>query len=116
MKYFDSASAVLKWSSEEIAIPYKSPIDPTSSKKKRRYYPDFVIYAKTKNGKNKVTMIEVKPEKQTIPPPVPKRKTKKYWAACMRYAVNMAKWKAAEIFCKSKGWDWRIMTEHHIYG
>src|SRR5271169_1271823 len=70
MKYFDNSSAVLKWSSEEVFVPYKSPRDG----KNHKYYPDFVIYAKSKGGKNKVTMIEVKPQKQTIPPKIPKRK------------------------------------------
>ena len=116
MKYFDYSSSVLKWSSEQIAIPYQSPIDKEKSKKMRRYFPDFVIYARTKDGKNKVTMIEVKPERQTMPPPVPMRKTKKYFAAQMRYLVNLAKWNAAQRFCDSKGWDWRIITEKSIYG
>jgi uncharacterized membrane protein len=111
MRYFDASFAVLKWSSEEIQIPYFSP----RYNQIRKYFPDFVIYAKTKDDKTKIIMIEVKPQRQTIPPKVPKRKTKKYFAECMVYAVNIAKWKAAAAFCKAKGWEWRIMTENDIY-
>jgi len=112
MKYFDNSKNIISWSSEECKIPYFSPKD----SRQHFYFPDFVIYAKTKTGEKKVTMIEVKPQKQTIPPKVPKRKTKKYFSACMTYAINIAKWKAAETFCESKGWDWKIMTEKNIYG
>ena len=111
MKYLDNSSAILKWSSEEIHIFYISPKDGN----RHKYFPDFVIYAKTKDNKTKIMMIEVKPQKQTVPPKIPKRKTKKYFAECLVYAINIAKWKAAEAFCKSKGWEWRIMTEKHIY-
>ena len=59
MKYLDRQPNVLSWSSEEVIIPYKSPID----NKWHRYYPDF--WVKTKQGE---TLVEIKPKKQTRPP------------------------------------------------
>ena len=59
MKHCDSNDKILKWSSEEIAIPYISPID----NKRHRYFPDFLI--QTKKG---WTLVEVKPSIETKPP------------------------------------------------
>ena len=39
MKYCDSNINILEWGSEEIALPYRSPID----NKVHRYFPDFYI-------------------------------------------------------------------------
>ena len=42
-KFCDDHPSILKWSSEEIAIPYINPID----KKVHTYFPDFLIQFKT---------------------------------------------------------------------
>ena len=39
MVYCDNNPNILEWGSEEIIIPYKSPLD----KKVHRYFPDFFI-------------------------------------------------------------------------
>ena len=39
MRYLDTTSSILKWSSEEVVIPYRSPIDG----RRHRYFPDFWI-------------------------------------------------------------------------
>ena len=64
MKYFDINPSVLQWASEEIAIPYYN----TAQKKVRRYFPDFLIKVKDKNGQEKTHLIEVKPSKDLRPP------------------------------------------------
>ena len=74
MKYLDRQPEVLKWSSEEIIVPYRSPID----NKVHRYYPDFLIKVKESNGKLKKYVIEIKPKKQTIEPKRRSRVTKTY--------------------------------------
>ena len=48
MKFCDRTNSIVEWGSEEIIIPYRSPLDG----KPHRYYPDFYIKAKKKNGKN----------------------------------------------------------------
>ena len=61
MKYLDDHPGVIWWGSEELVIPYWSPVD----NKKHRYFPDFVAKIKQKNGMIKTFVIEVKPEAQT---------------------------------------------------
>ena len=101
---------ILKWGSEELSIPYYSPID----NKKHKYFPDFIVEMKNKNGSTKMVIIEVKPKKQTQPPKKPKRKTKNYINECVTYTVNEAKWDAANKFCKNRDWDFIILTEDDI--
>jgi len=71
MSYFDKNENVIWWSSEEIIVPYRSPVDG----KVHRYYPDFIIKVKQKDGGIKTIMIEIKPEYQKKEPKVQKRKT-----------------------------------------
>jgi hypothetical protein len=59
-------------------------------------------------------IIEVKPKKQTLPPKEQKRKTKKFLNEIATYAVNQAKWKAAEEFCADRRMSFRILTEDHL--
>tara|TARA_R100000388_G_C7230134_1_gene154146 strand:- start:920 stop:1360 length:441 start_codon:yes stop_codon:yes gene_type:complete len=110
MVYCDNHSKILQWGSEEIALPYRSPID----NKIHRYFPDFFIKVREKNGKVKRYIIEIKPKKQTIEPVVKKRKTKGYIYEVYEYARNQAKWKAAEEFCKDRLWEFKILTEEEL--
>lgn len=109
MKYLDIHPQVLWWASEELAIPYVSPIDD----KVHRYYPDFVFKHKNKNGTENVEVWEIKPFNQTIVPRK-RRKTKKYLAEMATYAVNQEKWKAAELFCMQHGIRFSIITENDL--
>ena len=69
-KYLDNNTNVIRWASEEVVIPYLSPVD----NKMHKYYPDFLTEIKTKDGGIKTFLIEVKPYKQTKPPVIKKRK------------------------------------------
>ena len=109
MKYLDDHPEVIWWASEELIIPYYSPID----NKKHRYFPDFVAKMKRKDGTVMTYVIEVKPEIQTKKPEQ-KRKTKRYIQESMTYIVNQSKWKAATEFCKDNGWEFKIITEKHL--
>ena len=112
MLTFDDNPNIIKWASEEIAIPDLSPVD----RKRHRYYPDFMVELKNKEGKIETIMIEVKPKKQTEPPKPRKRKSVTYLNEAKTYAINQAKWAAAQALCDRKGWTFRIMTEKEIYG
>jgi hypothetical protein len=105
MVYLDKNSAILEWSSEEIVIPYLSPVDG----RWHRYFPDF--YVKTKEGS---MIIEVKPAAQSVPPAKRGRATKKYLAEVMTYGVNQAKWKAAEEYCADRLWKFKVVTEKDL--
>ena len=110
MVYCDLNENILEWGSEEIALPYRSPID----NRIHRYFPDFYIKVKESSGKIKRYIIEIKPKKQTIEPQVKKRKTKSYIYEVYEYAKNQAKWKAAEEFCKDRMWEFRVLTEEDL--
>ena len=116
MVYLDRTPSVLKWSSEEIIIPYVSPLD----KRVHRYFPDFYMKYKNKPGMIVEQLIEIKPSQQTKPPS-PKRKltpkgrtSKRYLKEVNLYIINEAKWKQAIKFCEERGWEWRIITEKEI--
>ena len=108
MKYLDENSAVVWWASEELFIPYKSPID----QKVHRYFPDFI--ARIRQANKEITMvIEVKPFKQTQTP-IQKRRTQKFLQEVATYAINQEKWRAADLFCKEHGWQFKIITEKEL--
>jgi len=110
MVYCDNNDKIIEWGSEEIIIPYISPVD----KKVHRYFPDF--YIKYVNSKGMVVreVIEVKPKKQLSPPKEPKRKTKRWLNEVQTYIINQAKFKAANEYCKDRRYAFRILTEDHL--
>lgn len=110
MRYFDQNPNVLKWSSEEVIVPYKSPIDG----RYHRYFPDFLIRVKNKEGKLETIMIEVKPSKETKEPKPQKRLTKKYLYEVKTWGINKRKWEAAIEFCKDRKWKFMIITEKEL--
>lgn len=107
MVWFDLNSSVLEWSSEEFCIPYISPLD----NRYHRYFPDFLIKVRRKDGTTNTILIEVKPEKQTKPPEKKKRATKRLINEIATWGVNEAKFKAAREFCADRKWDFKILTE-----
>jgi|TARA_R100001460_G_scaffold90148_1_gene131728 hypothetical protein len=110
MVYCDKNDNILEWASEEIAIPYRSPVD----NRVHRYFPDFYMKVKERGGKIKRYVIEVKPAKQTKPPVKPKRQTKGYIREAYEYAKNQAKWKMAREFCADRQWEFKVVTEKEL--
>lgn len=110
MVYCDLNEKILEWGSEEIALPYRSPLDGRIHK----YFPDFHIKVKENNGSIKKYIIEIKPKKQTVEPTPQKRKTKQYIYEVTEWAKNQAKWKAAQEFCEDRQWEFKIFTEDHL--
>ena len=113
MSYLDRHPHVVKWASEEVVIPYKSPIDGRF----HRYFPDFYVEQINKDKKKEKILIEVKPKYQTVPPIVKRngsKPTKKYINEVKTWGVNQAKWDAAREFCLDKGWKFQIMHEDHL--
>jgi len=110
MVYCDKNENIIEWGSEEIAIPYRSPLD----NRIHRYFPDFYIKYKDANGKIKRSLIEVKPFRQTQQPPILEKKTKGYIYEVAEYAKNQAKWQAAKEFCDDRRWEFKIFTEKEL--
>ena len=105
MLWCDQTPSVQEWGSEEIAIPYISPVDG----RRHRYFTDF--YVKVNNKKY---MVEVKPLRQTKEPKTQRKVTKKYIKEVVTWSVNKAKWKAAEEFCSDYGWEFMLITEKEL--
>ena len=110
MGWLDNNPDIISWGSEELIIPYKSPVDG----RWHRYFPDFVVKVKTKDGQLKTMILEVKPKKQTLPPEPRKRVTKQYINEVSTYGVNQSKWKAAKEYCLDRGWEFQLITEDHL--
>lgn len=111
LMHLDRHPDVLQYSSEEIVIPYRSPIDG----KVHRYFPDFWIKQKNRNGVVEELLVEVKPASQTQPP-VPRqgKPTRKYLKEVYTWGVNSSKWEAAESYCAAKGWKFVKITEKDL--
>ena len=111
MNWCDLNPDVVQWGSEEIVVPYYSPVDG----KLHRYFVDFVVKIKDKDtGKISTQLVEVKPHKYTQEPKVPKRKTKRFIQEVAQWGVNQAKWHAAEEWCLDRGWKFVIITEKEL--
>lgn len=103
-KFCDEHPAILKWSSEEVAIPYFSPID----EKVHNYFPDFLIQFNNKSGLQ-TWMVEIKPKKQTYLKENASKREQVIWT------INSAKWKAAEAYCNKNNMIFKIITEKELF-
>ena len=110
MVYCDLNENILEWGSEEIVLPYRSPVDG----RVHRYFPDFYIKVKESTGRIKKMIIEIKPKRQCSPPSKPKKQTKGYLREAYEYAKNQAKWEAASEWCKDRGYIFKVFTEKEL--
>lgn len=110
MVYCDLNENILEWGSEEIIIPYRSPLD----SRVHRYFPDFYIKVLEKNGSVQRYIIEIKPKRQCQEPKVQSKKTKKYIYEVTEYAKNQAKWEAATDYCADRRWQFKVLTEDDL--
>ncbi len=110
MRWADLNPNVLSWGSESVVIPYQNPLTGRVS----RYFVDFNVTMRDKNGELKKFLIEVKPFSQTIPPVQKNRKTKSLMRQQAEYVKNQAKWQAAQSFSESRGYTFTIITEKQL--
>lgn len=105
----DNDPNILKWNSEEIVIPYWSPID----ERNRRYFVDAIIQVKTKTGEVKNFLVEIKPSSQMVPPK-PKKNQKALTEETKTYITNQAKWNAATEWAKKNGMEFKVINEKDL--
>jgi hypothetical protein len=110
MVHLDTNSSVVEWSNEEIVIPYLSPVD----NRWHRYFPDFFVRVRNKQGILEAMILEVKPKSQAKPPEKRSKITKRYINEVMTWGVNEAKWKAAVEYCKDRSWQFKVITEENL--
>ena len=94
------------WNSEETVVPY------VYNKKIHRYFIDFTICFTS----GQIVLVEVKPNKETKEPSLPKsgRKTKKFIAEMVKYNINQTKWEAASKYAEKKGYVFQVWTENTL--
>lgn len=107
--WLDNHPACIGWNSEEVVIPYISPVD----QKPHRYFLDVKATFKYQDGSKKTFLIEIKPYSQTLPPKNTTNK-KRLLEESMTYAVNQAKWEAATKYAKKYGYEFKVITEKEI--
>ena len=110
MVYCDTNKAILEWGSEEIIIPYLSPLDGRI----HRYFPDFYIKVRQSNDTIKKFIIEVKPKNQCAPPNESRKKTRRWYKEAKAWGINSAKWKYATEWCAYNDMEFKILTEDHL--
>jgi hypothetical protein len=114
-KYCDENERIIKWSSEPVAIPYINPID----NKEHKYYVDFYLRVIDDNGNQNDFFAEIKPSAQLKKPILKGKKTfkkiKHYNQAAKSWIINVAKFKAAEAFCKNRGGKFILVTEKFLF-
>lgn len=116
-RWADNNPAVIEWASEPLPIPYidQTQRDSKGMPKNRRYFPDFITKILNKEGNIDTWLVEIKPYKETIPPrhsSIKSAKTQLYEAKT--WVTNQAKWRAAEEYCRRRGWMFKILTEKHL--
>lgn len=109
-RWCDRNERVLQWGSESVVIPYISPKDG----RMHRYFVDNVLILQTDKG-NKKFLVEIKPEKQTMPPSQSVRKSKKNLLfEQITWAINSSKWDAAKAWCAKNNFEFVILTEKQL--
>lgn len=109
-RYADANPHAIQFAVEPFPIKYLKPTDG----KVHRYYIDLFLVFSTGDK----FLVEVKSKGETKPPKKPSRKTDKaiinYQKALQTYAVNEAKWKAAEEFATQHNMKFIILTEDEL--
>lgn len=105
MQFCDNNPAILQWASEAINIPYRNPF----TNKQTIYVPDFLIIYEDKSGQKHAEVIEIKPSTETTLESARSPRDRAY------VALNMAKWQAANAWCKQQGMKFRVITENEIF-
>ena len=105
MQFCDNNPSILQWASEAVHINYRNPLTGRNT----IYVPDFLITYQDATGNQRAEIVEVKPKKETT---LEGAKNIRDQAAAV---LNMAKWQAAQAWCKAHGLSFRVVTEDMIF-
>lgn len=113
MSWCDNNPSVILWTSE-YPIEYYSQVD----SKVRRYFVDFFIRVRSREGEEKTIMVEIKPASQIVPPKKPRTTNHlgmaRYLDACKTYQVNQDKWNAAKAYADRNGFIFTTLNEFDL--
>jgi hypothetical protein len=105
MNFCDNNPAVLNWTSESVKIPYFNPV----SGKQTIYVPDFLVVYVDANQKQHTELVEVKPSTEAT------MESARNYRDKLMVAINMAKWAAADSWCRANNIRFRVITEFDIF-
>lgn len=105
-EYLDECKSVTRWAYEGTEIPYVCPHDG----RLRKYIPDFLVQFEDVNGKRRNFIWEVKPKKQAYLRESARKGDR------MIFETNLAKFRAAQEFCKAHNMEFAVITEDDILG
>jgi hypothetical protein len=108
-RFCDNNPNVLEWGSENVVVPYKSPVD----NRMHRYFVDNFIVIR-EGEQIKKYLVEIKPFKQTQLPTTKYKKRRHLLYEQKMYITNQAKWEAAKEYGKKKGYVFIILTEKEL--
>lgn len=105
MRFCDNNPAVVNWASEAIQIPYFNPV----SGRQTIYVPDFLVVYVDANKKQHTELVEIKPSRETT------MESAKSYRDKLMVAINMAKWAAAQSWCKANNMRFRVVSEFDLF-
>ena len=105
MSFCDNNPAVINWVSEGIKIPYYNPV----SGKQTVYVPDFLVVYVDANQRQHTELVEIKPSKEAT------MESARSYRDKLMVAMNMAKWAAADSWCRANNMRFRVVTEFDIF-
>ena len=116
MTFCDMNERIMKWSSENIQIPYLNPVENAI----KIYNIDFYFQVRQDDNSIKNIIAEVKPSKKLEKPMLPTtRLTEKRIEAhnyqMKEYVTNVYKFQAAKKWAEERGWEFMIVTEQFLY-
>ena len=103
--FCDNNPAVINWASEAITIPYFNPV----SGKQTIYVPDFLVVYEDAYHRKHTELVEIKPSKETT------MESAKSYRDQLMVAINLAKWAAADAWCRANNMRFRVVTEYDIF-
>ena len=101
----DENPAVIQWAAEPFPIKYLNPVTQTI----KEYWPDFLICVMKRDGSIQRSIIEIKPEKESVLEKARSKRDK------LNLLINKAKWEAAQAFCNANDLIFQVLTERQLY-
>ena len=94
----------------EVLDSYKSPVD----KRVHRYFQTLLLKLRRTQETSKLMLLRLNLTNKLNHHRKKRRVTKSYIYECKTYAVNTAKWKAAQEWCADRKIEFKIITEKEL--
>lgn len=104
-RFLDGNPNIVRWASEEIAIPYYNPV----KQRMANYYPDIYMEYIDVNGQPRKCLVEVKPAKEAVQTSSSSLHDK------VAICINEQKWDAAKQFCDKHDIEFKVVTENELF-